>query len=148
MLRQYSVPTVLTSQVHYAKMVGMSSTENHTAKCLRCGRVRHFRSAAAAKAAAPHGRVCAALVRIVAMTEAVKGFASAQVEKARELISDGGLIPTGRPGVFRAVSSKGDGSYLVSAKGICACDGGRKGMAAYRCYHGLAARIVQAGKAA
>jgi len=39
-------------------------------------------------------------------------------------------------------------TYLVSAKGICACDGGRKGMAAYRCYHGLAARIIEAGRTA
>jgi hypothetical protein len=126
----------------------MTTTE-HTAKCLRCGRVRHFRSAAAAAKAAPVGRICAARIRLAAITEAVKGFAAAQVDKARELIADGGLIPTGRPGVFRAVSSKGDGSYLVSAKGICGCAHGLRTMTAKFCYHVCSARIlVASGKAA
>ena len=135
-------------QMVLAHNLGMTSTTEHTAKCLKCGRVRHFRSAAAAQAAGPHGRICAMRIRLAAITEAVKGFAAAQVDKARELISDGGLIPTGRPGVFRAVSSKGDGSYLVSAKGICGCPGGRYGMAAFRCYHAIGARILVAAKAA
>jgi hypothetical protein len=126
----------------------MTGTTNHTAKCLNCGRVRRFRSAAAAERAKPTGRICAARIRLAMLNEAVRGFASAQVEKARELISDGGLIPTGRPGVFRAVSSKGDGTYLVSAKGICGCPGGRQGTALNRCYHAIGARIVMAGKAA
>ena len=99
------------------------TTTDHTAKCLRCGRVRRFRTAEAALTASPHGRVCAARIRLAAITEAVRGFAQAQVDKARELIADGGLVPTSRPGVFRAVSSKGDETYLVSAKGLCNCPG-------------------------
>jgi hypothetical protein len=123
----------------------MQTTE-HTAKCLRCGRVRRFRSAEAAAKAAPTGRVCAMRIRLAAMTEAVKGFASAQVDKARELIADGGLVPTGRPGVFRAVSSRGDGSYLTHPA-TCSCAAAKRGKAT-PCYHSLAARIVLAGKAA
>ncbi len=121
-------------------------TTEHTAKCLRCGRVRHFRSAEAAAKAAPHGRVCAVLVRLAAIGEAVRGFAQAQVDKARELISDGGIVATGRPGVFRAVSSKGTDSYLTHSA-ACNCPGGLRGRNG--CYHSLAARIlVASGKAA
>ena len=119
----------------------MTTTE-HTAKCLRCGRVRHFRSADAAAKAAPHGRICAMRIRLAAINEAVKGFASAQVDKARELISDGGLIPPGRPGVFRAVSSKGDGTYLTHPA-TCSCPAAKRGKAT-PCYHSLGARILVA----
>ena len=122
-------------------------TAEHTAKCLRCGRVRHFRLAAAAAKAAPHGRICAMRIRLAALNEAIRGFASAQVDKARELISDGGLIPTGRPGVFRAVSSKGDGTYLTHPA-TCSCAAAKRGRAT-PCYHSLAARIsVAAGRTA
>ena len=120
------------------------STAEHTAKCLRCGRVRHFRSAAAAAHASPHGRICAMRVRLAAMTEAVKGFAQAQVEKARELISDGGIVATKRPGVFRAVSSNGTDQYLVHSA-VCSCPAGLRSV---RCYHRAAASILLAAKAA
>jgi hypothetical protein len=123
----------------------MTNTPEHTAKCLKCGRIRHFRSAAAALSAGPHGRICAMRVRIAAITEAVRGFATAQVEKARELISDGGIIPTKRPGVFRAVSSKGDETYLVHSA-VCNCPAGLRSV---RCYHRAAAAVLlAAGKAA
>ena len=122
----------------------MSNATEHTAKCLRCGRVRHFRTAAAALAAKPPGRVCAARIRLAAITEAVKGFAAEQVAKARELISDGGLIATGRPGVFRAVSSKGDGTTYLTAANSCSCPSGLRRLTACTCYHSLAARICLA----
>jgi hypothetical protein len=122
----------------------MTPTE-HTAKCQRCGRVRHFHSAAAARSAKPYGRVCGALVRLAMFNEAIRGFAAAQVDKARELISDGGIVATGRPGVFRAVSSKGDEQYLVHSA-VCNCPAGLRSV---RCYHRAAASILlAAGKAA
>ena len=124
----------------------MTSTGAHTAKCLRCGRVRRFRTAEAAAKSAPHGRICAARIRLAAITEAVRGFAQAQVDKARELIADGGLVPTSRPGVFRAVSSKGDGTYLTHPA-TCSCAAARRGRAT-PCYHSLAAAILVAAKAA
>ena len=121
----------------------MSNTTEHTAKCLRCGRVRHFRSAEAAAKAAPNGRICAMRVRLAAIGEAVRGFAQAQVDKARELITDGGLVPTGRPGVFRAVSSNGTDTYLVHSA-TCNCPAALHGR---QCYHVAAARILAAAKA-
>lgn len=120
----------------------MGETTDHTAKCLRCGRVRHFRSAEAAAKAAPHGRICAMRIRAAAIADAVKGFAQAQVDKARELISDGGIVATNRPGVFRAVSSKGDGSYLTHPA-TCSCAASRRGRAT-PCYHSLAAKLLLA----
>jgi predicted nucleic acid-binding Zn finger protein len=123
----------------------MSTTE-HTAKCLRCGRVRHFRSAAAAANSAPVGRVCAAKIRKAAVDAVFADFTPAQREKAAELIRDGGLVPTSRPGVFRTVGSKGDVTYLTHSA-ACSCPGGLRGRTA--CYHSLAVRVVMAtGKAA
>ncbi len=121
----------------------MTTTE-HTAKCLKCGRVRHFRSALAAKISGSYGRICAMRVRLAMLNEAIRGFAQAQVDKARELITDGGLIPTGRPGVFRAVSSKGTDQYMVHSA-VCNCAAGLHGRL---CYHVAAARILVAAKAA
>jgi hypothetical protein len=115
-------------------------TTSHTAKCLRCGRVRHFRTAEAAAKAAPHGRICAAKVRLAAIAEAVKGFAAAQVDKARELIADGGFVSTSRKGVFQAVSSNGTDRYLTHSA-ACNCPAGLRGR---QCYHLAAARILTA----
>jgi hypothetical protein len=123
------------------------TTNEHTAKCLHCGRIRRFRSAEAAAHAKPYGRICGSRVRrLITLAEAVKGFAVAQVAKAKELISDGGLIPTARKGVFRAVSSRGDETYLTTAEGNCNCPRGRHVTSATErpCYHVLAARLVLA----
>jgi hypothetical protein len=123
----------------------MTNTEARPAKCLRCGHAIRSAKSVAAK----YGPVCRAKIRLAAITEAVKGFAQAQVDKARELIADGGLIPTSRPGVFRAVSSKGDDTYLTSAKGNCNCPHGLRVTTARFCYHVAGARILVAtGRAA
>ena len=136
----------LTTSHMTSRFINMSTTE-HTAKCLNCGRIRHFRSAEAAAKAAPSGRICRAKIRLAMLNEAVRGFAAAQIDKARELIADGGLIPTGRSGVFRAVSSKGDDTYLTHPA-TCSCAAARRGKAT-PCYHSLAARLVMAtGKVA
>jgi hypothetical protein len=120
----------------------ITATGTHTAKCLRCGRTLH----AASSIKASYGRWCHAKIRAAAITAAVRDFTSAQIEKARELISDGGLVPTKRPGVFRAVKSSGDGSYL-SHSATCNCAAGLRSR--NRCYHVAAVRIVMAsGKVA
>jgi hypothetical protein len=124
-------------------MVGMSNTEVRTAKCLRCGRTRNFRTAAAAAKASPHGRICRARILAAALTEAVRDFTARQVEKARELIADGGLVPTSRPGVFRAVSSDGLRTYLTSARS-CGCAHGLHTVKEARCLHSIGARILGA----
>ena len=130
----------LTSERASVSDMRKTETQESTAKCLRCG----HRIRAASSIAAKYGPVCRARIRLAAINEAVKGFAAAQVEKARELISDGGLIPTGRPGIFRAVSSKGTDRYLVHSA-VCNCPAGLHGRL---CYHVAGARIlVAAGKA-
>lgn len=114
-----------------------SMTQATTAKCLRCGRMLR----AASSVRASYGRWCAAKIRAAAIAEAVKGFAATQVEKARELIEMGGLVPV-RGKIFRAVSSKGDASYLV-ARQACGCPAGLHDR---MCYHRVAVAIVTASK--
>lgn len=111
--------------------------------CTRCHRVLRSAASVAAKA----GRWCAAKIRAVQTAALLKGFTAAQVEKARELIADGGLVLTTRLGVFRSVSSDGQRSYL-SYSATCSCPWGLRGKAK-ACAHSLAVRIVLAsGKAA
>lgn len=122
-----------------------NATDQPTTRCLRPGCGRKLTSAKSI--ASGYGPVCRARIRAAALAEAVKGFAAAQVDKARELIADGGIIPTGRPGVFRAVSSKGDETYLTHPA-TCSCAAAKRGKAT-PCYHSLAARVIMAtGKAA
>jgi hypothetical protein len=123
----------------------MSNTETHAVKCLRPGCGRTLR--ATASIACGYGPVCRAKIRAARMAEILKGFTAAQVEKARELIADGGLVPTSQPGVFRAVSSDGERTYLTHSK-TCGCPWGLRGKAK-PCFHSLGVRIVlAAGKAA
>lgn len=141
MLRQYRMPTGLTMYPWYANMVGMTNTTEQGAKCLRCG----HRIWSARSVSAKYGPVCKAKIRLAAITEAIRGFAQRQVDAAREMIADGGIIPTRRPGVFRAVSSKGDETYLVHSA-VCNCPAGLRSV---RCYHRAAAAVLlAAGKVA
>ncbi len=110
-----------------------NTTEHKPSRCLRCGRILRVSTG--------YGPVCRAKIRLAALNDAIRGFAQAQVDKARELIADGGLIPTGRPGVFRSVSSNGTGTYLTHSA-ACNCPGGLRGRTT--CYHVLAARILTA----
>jgi hypothetical protein len=112
----------------------------HTAKCQSCGRIRRFGSAGTAATAQPYGRTCLRKIRAAAVDAALEGFTPAQRDKAAELIADGGLVPTSRPGVYRASGSKGDVTYLVHSA-VCSCPAALHGR---DCYHLLAARIVAA----
>ncbi len=127
----------------YSSHMSTESNATRTAKCIACGRTRHFRTAQAAAKAAPAGRICRMKARIAAMAQAVKGVAEAQVDKARQLIADGGIVAI-RPGVFQAVSSKGDATYLTHPQ-TCNCPAGLRGRSL--CYHSLAARIMVAASA-
>lgn len=82
-------------------------------------------------------------VRLAAIAEAVKGFTQTQIDRAKELIADGGLVPTNRAGVFRAVSSDGERTYLTT-KDTCNCPSGLKRLLACTCKHSLGARILVA----
>lgn len=111
---------------------------DHQARCLRCGRPLR----AASSVSTGYGRWCRARIRAAQLAEILKGFTVAQVEKARELITDGGLVPTSRRGVFRAVSSDGQRTYLAHSA-TCNCPWGLRGRAK-ACAHSLAVRIVLA----
>jgi hypothetical protein len=114
-----------------------TSPDQQVHRCLRprCGRViRSARSVALG-----YGPVCARAIRKAALDEARADFTPEQQDKAAELIRDGGIVPTPRDGVFQAVSSKGDATYLVHSA-ACNCPGGLR--AKRPCYHSLAARIL------
>ena len=102
------------------------------AKCLRCGhKLTVSRN---------YGPVCRAKIRLAMINDAIRGFAQAQIEKAREAIELGAFIPTGRKGVYRAVSSNGTDTYLTHSA-ACNCPAGLQGR---QCYHLAAARILVA----
>lgn len=117
----------------------MSSTGDLASKCQHCRRI--LRSAASIARRA--GRWCAAKARKAErLARIARDFKAAQVEKALEMIADGGLVATNREGVFRTVSSRGDDVYLTHSA-TCTCEAGRRGR--FTCYHVLAVRLVLAG---
>jgi len=118
-----------------------NKVDTETTRCLRCHRIlRAQRSLAAG-----YGPGCRARIRAAALTEALRDFSAAQLEKARELVADKGVIRTGFAGVFRTVSTDGASYYLTAATGQCNC---RAGLNGRRCYHVAAAVMMQAGRAA
>ena len=78
------------------------------------------------------------------VTADLEGFKPQQVDKARELIEQGAILPTSRAGLFTAVSSDGVTTYLVHASG-CTCPAGHRGK--YACYHRAAVAILTAAPA-
>lgn len=109
-------------------------------RCMRPGCGRKLTSAKSI--AAGYGPVCLARIRNAAATVELPGVKPAQHDKALELIADGGIVPTSRPGVFAAVSSDGTTTYLTDAgTGTCTCKAGQAGR---YCYHLAAAAILTA----
>ncbi|RSN26514.1 hypothetical protein DMC63_01375 [Streptomyces sp. WAC 05977] len=113
----------------------MTST-TATTRCTRCGWV--LRSAASI--ARGYGRTCGARIAAAAKLAAHK---PAQLEKAIELIADGGLVlrRSGRNRVFEVVASNGVDRYLTAAQ-ACTCKAGLTGR--FVCYHRIAAQLVTA----
>ncbi len=108
--------------------------------CQRCGRIL----TAAVSIAKGYGPGCRARIRAAAAASAaLRDFTVSQIDRARELIADLGIVPSGFAGVFRTVSSTGQEYYLTSPSG-CNC---RAGLNGRRCYH-RAAVIAFTGKAA
>jgi hypothetical protein len=114
----------------------MTTTENapQVTKCNGCQRVLRN----AASIARGMGRTCARNARRAA---AVIGFKPAAIEKAKELIEQGGIIPLRGRRVFKTVSSDGTRTYLT-AKEACNCAAGLK--AKHPCFHRVAAILVAA----
>ena len=113
----------------------MESATDKTSKCLRCGRTL--------RVSKTYGPVCRAKIRLAMLNEAIKGFTTRQVDAARELIEDGGLVPTSRKGIYRAASSDGERAYLTHSQ-TCNCPSGLHRLTACTCKHSLAARILTA----
>ena len=108
----------------------MAQADSET-RCLRCGR--------RLTASTGYGPKCAAKIRKAQLDEARADFTDDQQAKADELIRDGGIVAHPHKGVFMAVSSKGDATYLVHAA-ACNCSAGLKSKRP--CYHQLAARVL------
>lgn len=105
-------------------------------RCMRCGRrLRSDRSIAAG-----YGAGCRARIRAAAKLAALAAWTERQLEQARELIEDGGVVPTSRPGVFRTVSSDGEEFHLTHTE-ACNCPAGLKSKL---CYHRAAVTLVLA----
>lgn len=107
-------------------------------RCRRpgCGR----KLTAPASRAAGYGPVCRRRIRDAARAADVK---REQVAKALELIADGGIVPTSRPGVYRTVGSQGDVIYLTHSS-ACTCPSGLHRATVSICYHSVAVRLLLA----
>jgi hypothetical protein len=112
----------------------MDTTTKQT-NCLRCGRV--LRSAKSI--AAGYGPTCGRKIRTATKADAVTAHKPAAIEKARELIEQGGILPLRGRRVFTVISSDGTGTYKTAPSG-CTCAAGIKGK--YVCYHRVAATIL------
>lgn len=114
----------------------MTSTTATPTRCTRCGRVLRSTASIVRR----YGRACQAKVRAAAQVSSHK---PAQVEKAVELIADGGLVllRRGRNRVFEVVASNGVDRYLTAAQ-ACTCKAGLRGVST--CYHRIAAQLVTA----
>jgi hypothetical protein len=113
----------------------MTTTENapQATKCTGCHRTLRN----AASIARGMGRTCARNARKAA---AVIGFKPAAIEKAKELIEQGGIIALRARRVFQVVASNGVDTYKT-AKQACSCPAGIKGR---KCYHVAAVLMVTA----
>lgn len=61
-----------------------------------------------------------------------------QVDKALDLLRDGGIVPVRRLRAFRCVSSTGTARYLVAPE-ACTCPAGLTGRL---CYHRIAVLLL------
>lgn len=115
----------------------MQTTTDPRPRCLKCRHV--LRSAKSI--ARGYGPTCAKYIKENA-TVAATDFKAVQVEKAVQLIADGGIVRSIRPRLFFAVSSKGDENYVVNTiDNSCTC---KAGLNSRRCYHLAAVQILDA----
>jgi hypothetical protein len=110
------------------------ATTTTQAHCLRCGRTltatRSIRNGM--------GRACRRRV-LAALELVITSYKPFQITKARDLIAEQSIIPTGRPALYLAVSSDGQNTYLVDAdEHSCTCP------ARVDCYHLAAGDILTA----
>jgi hypothetical protein len=117
---------------------GTDTSTGAVHRCLRPGCGRKLTSPESIARGA--GRACARKMRLAAESADLSAWTPRQVEQARELIEDGGLVPAAQEGVFLAVSTDGTEVYRCGA-GFCGCPAGQK---ATHCYHVCAVTIALA----
>jgi SWIM zinc finger len=110
----------------------MTKTKSpQTANCRRC----HALLTAPKSVAKGIGVRCEKIEKLEAI---IAEFKPATVEKAVQLINDGGIVKL-RGQVFQAISSNGTDTYLVAPQ-ACNCPAGLRGK--YACYHRVAAMAL------
>lgn len=113
----------------------MSETTTPT-PCLRCGRTL----TSTKSINDGMGRTCKAKV-VAAAQATTKDFKPAQIDRAQELIAQGGIVPIRGRRIFRTVSNDGTRTYLTAPQ-ACTCAAGIKGR--HACFHRIAAVILAA----
>ncbi|MEU6928991.1 hypothetical protein AB0A05_07485 [Streptomyces sp. NPDC046374] len=113
----------------------MSAKPSTTHRCAKCGR--------ALRNASPdgYGPKCRAKVRKASRAPELGQYKAHLVEKAIELIEQGGIVPlrkSTKNRVYLAVSSDGTGTYRT-ARAACNCPAGLK--AVHVCKHRIAAHM-------
>lgn len=82
---------------------------------------------------------------VITLQADVESFHVWQLDKARQLIEDGGIVPSlRRPGIWTVTSSDGTTTYLVH-RDVCSCPAGQRGRA---CYHRAAVALLSAVRTA
>ena len=123
-------------------MASEISTETEVIhRCLRPGCGRKLTSPESITRG--YGPRCAAKIRAARRQAELSVWTPAQLEQARELIEDGGVVPTPRPDVFRTVSTDGAEVYVTHPKG-CNCPHGLRTLRDKPCYHRAAVLMVLA----
>jgi uncharacterized Zn finger protein len=115
----------------------MSATQTpaEPTRCLKCRRILRRPSPDG------YGPKCRQKLRRAARSPLVAQYKPHLVEKAVELLEQGGLIPLRKNRVFLAASSDGSGVYRTH-RAACTCPAGIKGV--HVCKHRIAAHIVSA----
>ena len=102
----------------------MMTDHQDPARCLRCGRALR----ATVSVTAGFGPVCRSRIAAAVRDADAAAYSATQRDKAAELVSDAGIIPTSRPGVWRVAGSDGTAVYLTTPH-RCTCPAGQRGRA-------------------
>ncbi|MFD9950952.1 hypothetical protein [Amycolatopsis sp. NPDC058986] len=115
----------------------------HPLGALRCARTNRYRfnnTRLVIRQTSNDVTVTLTLNDLADIVDALPQHAPVHLEKARQLITDGGivLLRNGRNPVFVVVSSGGDTRYLTAVQ-ACTCPAGRYDRT---CYHRIAAELL------
>jgi hypothetical protein len=131
---------VQLASLYNSVMSNAIQTAASEAHCLRCGRKLTSTKSIADK----FGKGCAAKIRQAARETALEGLNDKQRDKALEIVSDGGAVPSNREGVWHVTSGDGSQAYLTTGDGHCNCKWGLRRVSADTkvCAHVGAVRLV------